>query len=316
MNVLCQRITAPSAVDLSSVLTTLGWQAEFRQLDRGAEPVEAVALQGCTVGVMQIAFNNRVHQLAVAPEGCVTFGIPTGPQAPGRIGRRPLPSESLTCFHPVGGLDAVSQSGFSAYTIAIETTLLMDTVALFDRCGQTGLEAMLGVLVTPPPGQLAQLRSTIRSTMSIITDATISTMAKTAVWEELQADLPLLLLKAWGSGEQSFYIHSSSRARALKRALEYIHATEGQVISISQLCQQACCSLSTLERAFREHFGVSPKQYLTAVRMCSVRNTLLDGAETRPIIDIAADQGFWHMSKFAADYRRLFGELPSQTRRF
>jgi len=30
--------------------------------------------------------------------------------------------------------------------------------------------------------------------------------------------------------------------------------------------------------------------------------------------DVAARWGFWHLSRFAADYSRLFGELPSATR--
>jgi hypothetical protein len=28
---------------------------------------------------------------------------------------------------------------------------------------------------------------------------------------------------------------------------------------------------------------------------------------------VALRKGYWHMSQFAADYRRLFGELPSST---
>jgi AraC family ethanolamine operon transcriptional activator len=31
--------------------------------------------------------------------------------------------------------------------------------------------------------------------------------------------------------------------------------------------------------------------------------------------DIAARWGFWHLSHFANDYRRMFGELPSETAR-
>ena len=37
-----------------------------------------------------------------------------------------------------------------------------------------------------------------------------------------------------------------------------------------------------------------------------------DPSETK-IINIANHWGFWHIGKFAADYRRKFGELPSET---
>lgn len=29
--------------------------------------------------------------------------------------------------------------------------------------------------------------------------------------------------------------------------------------------------------------------------------------------DVANNWGFWHMGRFAADYRKFFGELPSET---
>lgn len=312
---LLQHITAPSVVDFSVSLKALGWEADFRQIDHGAEQVGISALRGDAVDIMRTSFNNSVHQRAVPPQGCATFGIPTGAQAPGRIGRRPLESETLTCFDPVNGLDVVSQTGFSAYTVAIESSHLGEAMAAFEPHNQEDLNVMLDMQVSPHPNHLARLRETLLSTFSVISDDAISTKAKEALWEEIQIDLPYLMLKSWGAGDRSRYVHRSSRSRALKKSLEYIRCTEGEVISIAQLCKEACCSLSTLERAFREHFGIPPKRYLAAVRMCGARRRLLHSADSCPITDIAADLGFWHMSKFAMDYRKLFGELPSQTQR-
>ena len=33
------------------------------------------------------------------------------------------------------------------------------------------------------------------------------------------------------------------------------------------------------------------------------------------VADVAASWGFWHLSHFAADYKAMFGELPSETLR-
>ncbi len=102
----------------------------------------------------------------------------------------------------------------------------------------------------------------------------------------------------------------------MSRALEYLEAFPREAISVEQLCQVSACSMSTLERAFKEHFGVSPKRYLVISRLSGVRRTLLEGAQERSIGHIANDWDFWHMGQFAREYRQQFGELPSDTLTF
>jgi AraC family ethanolamine operon transcriptional activator len=49
-------------------------------------------------------------------------------------------------------------------------------------------------------------------------------------------------------------------------------------------------------------------------RLNAVRQELkAASAGTATVREIARRWGFWHTGEFAAAYRRLFGELPSQT---
>lgn len=80
------------------------------------------------------------------------------------------------------------------------------------------------------------------------------------------------------------------------------------------MCAAADVSWRTLNYAFRELIGVTPKQYLQATRLDGVRRELHRRGTRAMITDIANHWGFWHMGQFAADYRRQFGELPSETR--
>ncbi|MCP4898634.1 MAG: helix-turn-helix domain-containing protein [bacterium] len=48
-------------------------------------------------------------------------------------------------------------------------------------------------------------------------------------------------------------------------------------------------------------------------RLDGVRKELLRSGAKLKIADTANNWGFWHVGQFAADYRRHFGELPSQT---
>lgn len=59
--------------------------------------------------------------------------------------------------------------------------------------------------------------------------------------------------------------------------------------------------------------GLSPVQYLRAARLLGVRRELLRAGPVIRVSDAAARWGFWRLSQFAADYKRLFGELPSET---
>ena len=67
-------------------------------------------------------------------------------------------------------------------------------------------------------------------------------------------------------------------------------------------------------RAFRDYFGVSAKRYLIALRLNGVKNHLPSPEESIVVGDGATQWGTGHLSKFASDYKRMFGELPFATR--
>jgi AraC-like DNA-binding protein len=104
------------------------------------------------------------------------------------------------------------------------------------------------------------------------------------------------------------------RESAMKRALKIIEEMIDEPPTVQDLCRIAGASERLLRYAFLERFGISPKAYLLAIRLNGVRRELrgADPSSTK-IIDVANRWGFWHMGQFAADYRRLFGELPSET---
>lgn len=100
----------------------------------------------------------------------------------------------------------------------------------------------------------------------------------------------------------------------MKRALKVIEEMCNEALAVKDLCRIAGASERLLRYAFLERFGISPKAYLLAVRLNGVRRELRSAdPSTTKIVDVAGRWGFWHMGQFAADYRRLFGELPSET---
>ncbi|RZL87252.1 MAG: helix-turn-helix domain-containing protein [Variovorax sp.] len=103
------------------------------------------------------------------------------------------------------------------------------------------------------------------------------------------------------------------RRRIVTQAREYMRTHANEPITVPELCAAVGASRRTLQYAFEDILHVSPTTYLRAMRLNRVRAELLTRPDTS-VGDVAARWGFWHLSRFAADYRRLFGELPSATR--
>ncbi len=112
---------------------------------------------------------------------------------------------------------------------------------------------------------------------------------------------------------------ASSRQRIVRLAREYMQAHAESVITVPDLCDAAHTSRRALQYAFEDLLQVSPITYLRCMRLNRARRDLLRqasqgvGAGGGGVGDVAARWGFWHLSRFAGDYRALFGELPSAT---
>jgi AraC-like DNA-binding protein len=107
---------------------------------------------------------------------------------------------------------------------------------------------------------------------------------------------------------------TASRRRHALRAQDWIHAHINDAIRIVDLCAVLGTSRRQLEYSFRSTFDVSPHEYIISVRLNEIRRALLkrrnDGLS---ITDLALLHGVTHLGRFAASYRELFGELPSET---
>ena len=71
----------------------------------------------------------------------------------------------------------------------------------------------------------------------------------------------------------------------------------------------------TVERIFKKHFSIAPYAYLKILRLHLIRKQLLqrDETVTTNIGDIAMKNGFMQMGYFASEYKKTFGEIPSET---
>jgi transcriptional regulator GlxA family with amidase domain len=101
---------------------------------------------------------------------------------------------------------------------------------------------------------------------------------------------------------------------ALLTAKNYIDESNLGALTVPELCKVAAVSERTLEYAFRERYGLTPKNYLQLHRLNKVRKQLrMADPENCQVTEIARQHDFWHMGAFGADYKKLFAEFPFET---
>jgi AraC-like DNA-binding protein len=101
--------------------------------------------------------------------------------------------------------------------------------------------------------------------------------------------------------------------RFVRRAEDFIRAQLAADITLDDIAAAAGVSARSLHRGFRSFRDTTPIAVLKSARLNAARAALLSGRAS--VTEAATEAGLTHLGKFAQDYRRAFGELPSETRR-
>lgn len=290
-----------------------GWDFSFRQLDRGEFIADVIQFGDRKHHFDYLRMNRMVVQGGTSPPGVWTFAYLTETSSPLIWREFNIQKDDFLIYSPNCPIEAQSRPGFEIITLSFSEEVL---IKIGNTIGFTELKHLPkgGGLRTPNLSVMQNFRRYIQQFYrEILNNPSITHIHKFS--DALQYDIPRRLLETLESSTREERIPSfRMRESAMRRALKIITETPDEPPMVRELCRLAGASERLLRYAFLERFGVSPKAYLLAVRLNGVRKELraADPVCTK-VIDVANSWGFWHMGQFAADYRRLFGELPSET---
>ena len=284
-----------------------GYDLRARQLDRGPFASELRVVRSPRVQLFLSRMSRGMELLGEQPPGMWGFAIPAhddvawsfmGMQAGGR---------DLICAPARDEVDMLSRPGWGAWVVNVAEEHLL------------AVQARLGLRMRLPTNALrVPLEPTALAVMRRLCGLVVQSPPGFDVLMTLEEDVPAALLRLLASGGETASppepgIVHAGRAELVVRAREHIRCVLHEAPTVAQIEGALGTSGRTLRRAFREHVGVSPKEYIHAQRLNGVRRALLLGEGN--VTEMAGKYGFWHMGQFAADYRRQFGELPSETLR-
>jgi len=294
--------------------TLKGYDLDLKQLDRGTFSASLQHIVCDSVFINRIASTRRFEVHGFPPPGLRTFGIPTTNCLPFTWRNKFSSGNTIQIYKPSTELEMVTHPFFEAIDVSIpEETFNI----LCQQWGYPELDELIGTreMVACRPEIMKHLRDTLQTICMSVDNKPDSLEHDIGLQDLIKVDVPHLLAQALMTAETKIVkIVPDKRSRILKLAIDYIKNTPHDKVSMSQFCSDNDINIRSLQRAFIDQYGTPPKSYAKAYHLNSVYKKLLQSnTKTNRIADIASRHGFWHMSQFASDYRRHFGELPSET---
>ena len=95
---------------------------------------------------------------------------------------------------------------------------------------------------------------------------------------------------------------------------DYLVEHIDEPLQMYKLCQLTNKSVRTIEITFKQVFNLTVRDYHAHYRLSLIRQTLMHD-KNGSVSNAALKYGYLHFGRFSQKYKKLFGELPSQTLR-
>ncbi|MEP7183946.1 MAG: helix-turn-helix domain-containing protein [Betaproteobacteria bacterium] len=288
------------------------WKQVYEQMTPG--PFLG-SLQEICCGGMQIfreTTNQAVHESGGPWRGSRAIGVPMGVTGAALFRGRPVDAETMVTlggndeldFYTPRGFDilglVVDEAGLEAHARCVEHRDLAD---VFD--GQGTLK--------PGAERMAELRRLLLSVVQSL-DVNPAALQYRQTQRVLEQSLLSAVVAAVPDDGASAKPMCASRQHIVDAAKAFMRSRIAEPITVADLCVELGVSRRTLQYSFQEVLGINPVRFLRALRLNGVRRALRNAAAPADTVqDTAAKWGFWHLGHFVTDYKRMFGELPSET---
>ena len=297
-----------------------GWEQEYRQLSCGKFTGSISTAHGPHVTVVGEQTNQSLHESVVPPAGHLVFALVLNDDEALRVNRRPVTTTSLLVLEGGKEYDLRTSGSTELLGIAFERDWLFER---HDRQHAASVEDVLKRCVVPLDRMGTSILRNFWLILSHILQREVDWPASMPLTLVADTALNNLLLALNMSGPPPVAPSPGPSARdgtVTQQAIRFMRTHLDRLGSIEDVCAAIHVSRRTLHNHFEKCLHMSPQQYLKILRLNVARSLLRDTATRRnhvgrhpTIAEIAAQCGYDHASRFAGDYKRQFGMLPSET---
>lgn len=284
------------------------WEGLFEQLSRGRFAGTLRTAQGRTVRVVSLNVNQVLLARGVGDPGFVTLIPVTGRNASALWQGRELREGQLVVQGPDAETNHRTARSYEILSLSIPANAFFDAARVLlgsdQECCSRGWEAHS--LSPQSAGRLTR-------SISRFLECPHQPGSCEATQFEQECLRAAVLAVSQGSQRSRAQLSLPARTNLVRRAEELFRTNLAEPVGSVDVCSELDVSDRTLRFAFKERFGMGPMAFYKQVRLNAARQVLKSG-QADSVREVARRFGFHHFSNFAADYRRAFGELPSDTR--
>jgi AraC-like DNA-binding protein len=166
----------------------------------------------------------------------------------------------------------------------------------------------------PPPAAARQLRYLFRAAIRMA-EARAGALTDAQAAHGLEQQLIHALIECLATGLTEHETSAACRHRGILARFEDLLVAEPS-LRMAEICAALGISGRMLRECCKKHLGTGPSCYLRLRRMQQVHRALRSkDPRAASVFEIASRYGIRDLGRFAANYRALYGELPSATLR-
>jgi len=293
----------------------LHWQQGYDQLSTGPFKGKVTDIWINGTQVFRETINCRTGQSGQAWDGSFVIGIPIALARGSLFAEQPVPRGSIICARGGQEFSLITQSDSDIVGLAIAGETLAEIMGRDSFRQFEGLFPQKPAVIGSGVHQLNELRDIL---LALLTepDAQLEFISSPQLHRSFELAVAGFL-SLFISSAKTIELPSRSfrgRCQLVQEITAYALANADKGVSVADLCARFNLSRRMLNYCFREVLAVNPVYYFRQLRLNAVRKDLRGAREQGVLVrDVAEKWGFFHFSRFSAEYRELFGEYPSST---
>jgi len=283
------------------------WNLEHIKMEKGLFEARLSAVHTPRIQIGRSYYSHGVMTKGTFPKGSIVLTSYTSNNGTFSFQNRSILPNELIVLTGDDEIDRVTSGEIESQIITIEEQLFYQVFyAFFGEEAHLFLKKKRFIIK-------ADMISDFHQTISFWMDYLINTFPTLTVKPEYDKIESEILSELFNCITFSS-LKKDRKKFPIKIVRERLHENIDQDIDLTMIEKEFNISESQLYYAFKSSYGIAPKKYLKMIRLHTVKKALeIADPKHNTVTEIAMKYNFMQMNHFSKEYKKTFGQTPSET---